>query len=907
MITALIVNNHSNKFAELSDMFAYVFNKCEILSAESVSDAIKTVQLKLPDVIVIQSDFSYLDRSNLCERLKNNRQIKDIPVVLIVSEHTERSVLEQSLEEGVIGFLREPVSMIEFSSLIKIVLRMKKAEDRLLEQRLLDEQIAEDRIKDLKIVENKYCKIFNSSNDIVLIYDIISDGILGKIIDTNEFACAKLGWDKSKILGSSPFGFLGEKFCMSIPKFMDKILREKTVVFETAYKTKNNGEFPVEVKTDLIEVHKSKFILSVAKDLTEKKTVEDKLHKSEERYRIIAEKTGYAVYDYDLDKEKIQWSGSVRTITGYKPTELQKFSLKDLKKLIHKEDIEYVMSIFNRALKTFSNYQIEHRLETKNGDCIYIENSGVFVKDANEKPRRILGVMKDISERKRAEKALRESEKKFRLISESSVVGFVILQNNNVSYVNKAVARIFGYTIEEISMLSIVNLSRNIHKQDYSFVKEKFSRAPSEIKEKLESHFQCRILSKNKEIRWIDMFQQPIIYKGESSVLLSVVDITENKIMEQELIKNRQQESIGILAGGIAHDFNNLLTAILGNISLAKMEVDRKEDLLEFLFCAEEASVMAKELSMQLLTFSKGGAPIRKTALIEEVVRDSARFALKGSNVKCDISVKNELSPVEIDVGQMNQVLSNLIINASQAMPDGGIIDIICDSTSVSKKDKLPLKKGKYVRIKVSDTGSGISKECMEKIFNPYFTTKDTGNGLGLAITHSIVKKHDGHIYVESEIGVGTVFTIYLPVSSNKLKKSKRQTDEVVCGKGRILIMDDEEMVRNVCRRILTRLGYSVDFAVDGCDAIEKYKAALETDHPFDAVIMDLTIPGGMGGKNTTKKLLKIDPNVKAIVASGYYNDPVLANFKEYSFCDVIAKPYTAKELGNILRQVLDG
>ncbi len=777
MITVLVVNNHSNKFAELSSLFACFYGKCEILSATSVPDAMKMAQLKLPNVIVIQPDLPNSDRSNLCERLKKNRQIKDIPVILTISGDADQSVLEQSLSDGVIGFLREPVSMVEFASLIKIVSRMKKAEDQLLEQRFLDEEIAESRIKDLRIVEDKYCKIFNSGNDIVFIYDVTIEGVPGKIIDANEFACTKLGLEKSEILGLPPFDFFDENFSISIPEFMEKVLKKKTVVFEAIHKTKNNESFPVEVKADLLEIHESKFILSVAKDLTEKKSVEDKLHKSEERYRIIAEKTGYAVYDYDLDKEKTEWSGSVRTITGYKHNELRKFSLKDLKKLIYKEDIKYVMSIFDKALKTFSNYHTEHRLKTKNGDYIYVENSGVFIKDANAKPYRILGVVKDISDRKRA---------------------------------------------------------------------------------------------------------------------------------EEELIKKRKLESLGLLAGGIAHDFNNLLTAILGNISLAKMEVDPKENLFEDLSCAEKASIMAKELSMQLLTFSKGGVPIRKTASIEEVVRDSVQFSLKGSNVKCDISVKSKLPPVEIDVGQINQVLNNLIINASQAMPDGGIISIVCDSVFVSKKDKLSLKKGEYIRIKISDTGFGISKEALGKIFDPYFTTKDTGSGLGLSITYSIMKRHAGHIDVESEIGVGTIFSIYFPVSSGNLEKSNPKKDVVICGRGRILIMDDEEIVRNVGSRILTRLGYDVDFAVNGCDAIDKYKTALKTKYPFDAVIMDLTIPGGMGGKDAIRELFKIDPNIKAIVASGYSNDPVLANFKEYFFCDRIVKPYNAKELSKVLWKVLN-
>ncbi len=392
-------------------------------------------------------------------------------------------------------------------------------------------------------------------------------------------------------------------------------------------------------------------------------------------------------------------------------------------------------------------------------------------------------------------------------------------------------------------------------------------------------------------------------------VILVLRDITESKRIEEELIKAQKLESLGVLAGGIAHDFNNLLTAILGNVSLAKMHSKPGDKAVLRLDEAEKASLRAKDLTQQLLTFAKGGAPVKKTVSIADVLRDSAKFALRGSNVRCRFEIADDLCALEIDEGQISQVIHNLMINACQAMPDGGTIKVEAENATVwpEQDANSTLAAGRYVKLSVTDEGHGIPQEVLPKIFDPYFTTKKRGSGLGLATSYSILKNHDAMITVESEIGIGTTFHIYLPVSAHKRPVKERAKDKPIRGNGRILVMDDEEMLRNFVGELLDLLGYDVNFAADGQETLDAYCRARQEGTPFDCVLMDLTIPGGMGGREAIQKLLEIDPSVKAVVSSGYSDDPVMADFKNYGFCGVVAKPYDAEQLSEVLHRVING
>jgi signal transduction histidine kinase/DNA-binding NarL/FixJ family response regulator len=383
-------------------------------------------------------------------------------------------------------------------------------------------------------------------------------------------------------------------------------------------------------------------------------------------------------------------------------------------------------------------------------------------------------------------------------------------------------------------------------------------------------------------------------------------EIVERKRAEEELLKAQKLESLGILAGGIAHDFNNILTSILNNISLARMYSSQQNDQYSKLVAAEKATLRARDLTQHLLTFSKSGVPVKKTASIVELLKDSAEFALMGSNVKTKYRISPNTWSVDVDEAQISQVISNLVINAGQAMPGGGTIWMNVENKDIRKREVPQLKAGRYVVMSFKDEGIGIPQKYLNNIFDPYFTTKKGGSGLGLASTYSIIKNHEGHISVESELGMGTTFVVYLPASTEHAPKGRDTVEEVLRGKGRILVMDDDPNVRESVAEVLNFLGYNAHFAEDGEEAIKIYSNAAENDGNFEAVIMDLTIPGGMGGIEALSRLREIDPSVKAIVSSGYSNDPVMSNYRRYGFSGVINKPYRVEDLSKVLDSVIN-
>jgi PAS domain S-box-containing protein len=383
-------------------------------------------------------------------------------------------------------------------------------------------------------------------------------------------------------------------------------------------------------------------------------------------------------------------------------------------------------------------------------------------------------------------------------------------------------------------------------------------------------------------------------------------DVTEKQKAEAQMLTESKLQSVGLLAGGIAHDFNNMLTAIIGNLALARMPESSREEISQMLADAEKAALGAKDLTQQLLTFAKGGAPIRKPTLLHELIREACPFALRGSNVQCDYSLASDAWPVEADKGQIRQILNNLVINARQAMPQGGKMEVRMENTDLSANSMPPLPAGKYVKISIKDHGPGIHSEHLPRIFDPYFTTKKAGTGLGLATVYSVIRKHDGQIKVVSEPGKGTTFELYLPASQKPvLPVPTEPKPENFSGRGRVLVVDDEAPIRKFLSIMLQKFGYEAETANDGGEAIERYTTAKSGGTPFDAVIMDLTIPNGMGGCEATRRLRELDPKVKAIASSGYSFDPVMANYRDYGFCGVIPKPYRPEDLNRILKEVI--
>lgn len=398
---------------------------------------------------------------------------------------------------------------------------------------------------------------------------------------------------------------------------------------------------------------------------------------------------------------------------------------------------------------------------------------------------------------------------------------------------------------------------------------------------------------------YIDDSVAPI--KDDSGNIMGVVlifrDATERRRMAEELLKAQRLESVGILACGIAHDFNNLLASILGNISLLKARVNAQDETYRRLQEAEKACIEAKRLTQQLLIFSKGGAPVKKLTSIEQIIRESVSFALRGSNVRCELSIEEGLWDVEVDESQIAQVITNLVINAQQAMPQGGVVKVSAQNATEVEADlkPTPTEGGRYIKITVEDEGEGIPPGHLSKIFDPFFATKHRSSGLGLAMAYSI-------------LGSGMKVYIYIPASNKKMEAKGGIVAEggVLRVGGRVLIVDDEEMIREISGEMLGHMGYEIEYASDGSEAIEIYKRAKEEGRSFDVMIMDLTVLRGIGGEEAIAKLREIDQNIRAIVSGGYSDDRVMSEYKDHGFKGFISKPYIMGDLGAVLYKVIN-
>ncbi len=609
--------------------------------------------------------------------------------------------------------------------------------------------------------------------------------------------------------------------------------------------------------------------------IIERKQAKEALQESEDRYRVLVENANEAILVAQDEIFKFVNPKAI-DLMGYSRDEL---GSRPFAEFIHPDDRNKVTERYQRRLEGAELPQTyPFRIVDEAGDTKWVELNAAVI--AWEGRPATLNFLTDITERRKAEERIRELAK------------FPSQNPNPVLRIEKDGTILYGNEASQC-LLSVWGCT----------VGQPISGHLSELISDVLSSGSSR----NTEVKCEDyvfaLTFAPVADAGYINVY--GLDITERKRMEEELVKAQKLESVSILAGGLAHDFNNILTAILGNISLAKMydDLEKKNSRLTD---AERACMQAKDLTQQLLTFSKGGAPIKKVTSMVKLLKDSAIFALKGSNVNCEFSVPDDLWPAEVDQGQMNQVLSNIIINADQAMPDGGTITICGENSIIESEHGLPLQPGPYVEISIADQGTGVPEEHLQRISDPYFTTKQTGSGLGLAVAYSIARKHNGHIAVESLVAAGTTFHIYLPASPEAVLVVEEQEEEKpITGAGRTLVMDDEKYVRDLAAEMLISIGYKVTTARDGAEAIEMYQEARDLGRPYDAVIMDLTVPGGMGGKETIQRLIEIDPKVKAIVSSGYSNDPIMAAFREYGFRGVIAKPYKTRELSQVMHEVM--
>ena len=522
----------------------------------------------------------------------------------------------------------------------------------------------------------------------------------------------------------------------------------------------------------------------------------------------------------------------------------------------------------------------------------------------------VLMVCRDVTDVRTAELAFKESDEKFLQLAEAidSVFWIWDIELQRMVYVSPAYERLWGGNAQKL-MNNPFDWLSIVAPEDRGRVENLFLRRLDGKSLDIE----YRVIGSDKEIRWVHNRTYPLKdTTGNISRIIGLAqDVTERKKWEEEHVRGAKLESLGLLAGGLAHDFNNLLTAILGQLSLAKYEIDPTHPLYLRIAEAEQASLRAQDIAGQLLTFSKGGDPVKNIVSLGTILEENARLVLAGSNVRPVFHATLNLWAVNVDVGQICQVLHNLVLNARQAMAQGG--DCVIEAKNINKEEgerlshrhQLVSVHNQWIQITVKDQGTGISKENIGKIFDPYFTTKPTGSGLGLATSYSIIRNHGGVLWAESEVGVGSWFSFLLPALSPEQTAPLPNAKEIKFGHGNILIMDDEPQIRNVLGQMVETCGYSFEAVPGGEEALRAFCQARDSGTPFSAVILDLTIPGGLGGKEVVKEMLALDPHLRAIVVSGYSNDPVLANYEEYGFKGRVAKPFNLIDLSVVLNSVL--
>ncbi len=750
-----------------------------------------------------------------------------------------------------------------------------------------------DQVKAEKIIEESAAKIGN-------ILESISEAFFALDQDwrftyMNQAAENVLfGRTKEDLIGKSIFNEFSTSICSKHYNKFHQVMSERTAAcFEIPYA--DNGTW-IEVRAYPSVEGISVFVL----DITERKWVE----KTTQQLAAIVETSEDAIFSMSLDGKINSWNHGAQKLYGYTAEEV----IGKLFPLIIPDQLqEQVYQNFRRLVQ---GELFEDKYTTrvhKDGSIIYVSIKYSLIRDSSGKIVEISAIHRDITDRVQYVEALTKERKLLMVTLNALTEGVIAMDSQDrIFLINEAAANLTGYSQSEAINQPIDQILYIIDDKTSEPLTQITSFSTSQ-NHKISQNL--ILVTRNLNEVSISIHSSPI--KASTSdncnIIGSVIvfqDISEKQKIEQELFKTDKLESLGILAGGIAHDFNNLLAAILSNMQLAQMKYSRNEDIKKYLQDSVESTYRASDLTRQLLTFSRGGAPVKKTASLAELIRDTAEFVLRGSKVKASCKIPETLWPVEVDTGQISQVIYNLVINAKQAMPKGGIVKI--NAENISTGDNHRLNPGNYIKIAVKDRGVGIPKENLSKIFDPFFTTKKEGSGLGLSTSYSIIKRHDGYLEVESEVGLGTTFWIYLPALAQTIVVPEGDKEIAITGdKLKILLMDDEEIILNSVVEMLELYGHETISARDGAGTIEMYRQALEEGIPFDVVIMDLTVPGGMGGQEAIFHLRNIDPYIKAVVSSGYANDPIISDFERFGFSGVVIKPYKFDELIGVLNQVV--
>lgn len=641
--------------------------------------------------------------------------------------------------------------------------------------------------------------------------------------------------------------------------------------------------------------------IETIRDITEQKLNERALIESELKFRTLSDSTPTGIVMFQ-NNTIIYFNKAVEIITGYSAEEIQ--TINFLWKKVHPDDISLLYAKAQqrqKGIKDTTSY--EFRIFAKDGQIKWLHATTTLIQ-FNQQPT-VLASILDITEKKKAEELLFEEKEKLQITLQSIADGVIATDTRGkVVIINEAAQKLTGFSQQEAEGKPLSEIFTIIHELSGLPLENPVEKVLSTGK-KYELSNHTVLVAKDGTRRIIADSAAPI--KDKEGNILGVVlvfrDMTEKAHLLEQAQRAQRLESIGVLAGGIAHDFNNILEGVFGYLGLAVVNIN-DEKTKEMITNALKSIQRAKGLTSQLLTFAKGGDPIKKNQSIVPIIRDTMQFATSGSNIRVEFDFEKNMHHAEFDANQISHVIENITLNAIQAMPNGGIIKVTGKNV-IFEDGEHPLLRGNYIKISIQDNGIGIPKEILPKIFDPFFTTKSKGQGLGLATSYSIIAKHQGTIEVESEIGVGTIFNIYLPAVDPKEEERIQPSAKRKLKGGKILVLDDEPVMQEIMEKFLEHLGFTAVIASNGKEAIDLFIKEKENGNPFAACIFDMTIRGGLSGKDTIREIRKLDPFVPAFVMSGYSDDKVLMNPQEYGFNGSLSKPFKLEELEELLAKYL--
>lgn len=748
------------------------------------------------------------------------------------------------------------------------------------------------------------------------ILEVASDGFLlldcqGNFLEANTSYCLMTGYTLSELRKINISDIDIDHDTAGIKKHIKKVMTCGSDRFESRYRQKNGACIDVELSIGFLNVENGQ-IVGFCRDISSRKKMERELRRNEASLKLAQHLAHTGNWELNIVTNTLTWSEETYRIFEEDPSDFGA-NYESFLALIHPDDREKVNQAYHLSLKNKTPYNVEHRLLTKDGRIKYIHEfcESEFAPDGT--PILSRGIAQDISERKQTEEALLEIEARLRTISDNLPSGMVYEIDSGIKceirrflYVSAGIEKLHGITPEQAKKNAALVYDQ-IHEEDRPVL----ANLEAAAREKMQI-FRCqaRIKHPSGEIRWSQFSSSPHLRKDNHIVWHGIeTDITQLKMAEAEnlALENRlnqiqKLDSLAILAGGIAHDFNNLFAGIYGNLDLAN-SISQDEKVSFHLTCALQTIERARGLTQQLLTFSGSGVPNKRTGLIDRCIIDTTRFALTGTNIICKFDFQNDLWPCDFDTNQISQVINNLVINARQAMPEGGNLEISAVNVPLEDKNRSPFFAGRYIKIVVKDTGIGIPKEAIPNLFDPFFTTKFGGHGLGLPTCFSIIHRHEGYIEAASELGKGSTFTVYLPASDKPISNVTTTPEtRKHKGNGTILVMDDDEILRETFSTMLQSLGYSVVCKENGTEAVAYFAAELKAGRQITGMLFDLTIPGGPGGKETIKEIRKLCQNTPVFVASGYASDPIMTEPQKYGFTASICKPFKRADLEKMLQ-----